>query len=99
MQKYNFQNRETVFHQFALEIMLVVWKEEMFFGFNFVLNLNNYRSGVGQHFLGSFHYFHKCLQTVEAGYDQDNLLFSLRMDEVNLWFFTGLVRIWQFGRR
>ena len=33
---------------------------------NFVLNLNNCL----------FHYLHESLQTVEAGYDQDNLLFS-----------------------
>ena len=33
-------------------------------------------SGVSQQFWGSFHYLHKSLQTVKAGYDQDNLLFS-----------------------
>ena len=61
---------QLIFNRFALEMMFVVcW-------FNFVLNLNNYRFSLGQHFWGSFYYLHKSLQMVEAGYDQDNLLVS-----------------------
>ena len=76
MQKFQLQNREPVSFSSIRSSNDVGCLERCdVFGFNFVLNLNNYRSSVGQHFWGLFHYLHKSLQTVEAGYDQDNLLF------------------------
>ena len=77
MQKCNLQNREPVsFSSIRPRNDVGCLERRCVFWFNFVLNLNNYQSSVGQHFWGSFHYLHESLHTVEAGYDQDNLLFS-----------------------